>query len=413
MRTTMLFASILAAVGLVAVLPLGAFGLGGPIGAGALGPAADAADEGATTTGERFAGTVGIEAAELEGDLETRRFSVRLSAASDDAAKVEAIDDELDDAEARLDALEERRTSLREARESGDISEGKYRAEIARLNVELRAVERAVVAADRFANQLSGDLTAQGGLTAQETTAAPANRATTLRERASEIRDREVAEIAREMGGEAAETKPDPETGLEATSNGGPANAADGGPGASPNGSSGAGDAPGQRNGAQGGGSDGQPGQDAVSDGSPDSGVGDAPAAVSNATPERNATPEQNATSERNATTANTTAADGQDDAGEAPQSASQAVDHAASELEDARNAAGSAEAVPPAAAEALDSAATELDAAEEALEAGNDDEARERAAASSEASNEAARVLVEQSDEIDAENGTDAQTLG
>ncbi|MFB6079424.1 MAG: hypothetical protein ABEJ81_00230 [Haloferacaceae archaeon] len=94
--------------------------------------------------GERFAGVVGVQGAELGGAVATRTLQVRLARAESPSARAAVVADQVNGTRERIDELARRRERLREARNNGTISEGQYRARLARLVAESHALQRRV-----------------------------------------------------------------------------------------------------------------------------------------------------------------------------------------------------------------------------------------------------------------------------
>lgn len=143
--------------------------------------------------GEQLAGVVGVQEAEIEGEVDSRAFGIRVAQAADNDSRAAVVGEQLGDIEERLDELEQRRQELDSARENGSMSEGQYRARMAQLSAETRTVER-------LANQ--SNETAQG-LPAETLEANGVNVTAiqTLKDRAQNLGGPEVAEIARSIAG--------------------------------------------------------------------------------------------------------------------------------------------------------------------------------------------------------------------
>jgi hypothetical protein len=209
-RYTVSLAVLIVAAMTVVAVPAAALGSGGL--AGGQGPASDVTDGAANETsteatangtdgepppGSTLAGVVGVQEAEIEGELESRGFEIALNRSGYNASKqAGVIASQVTDLEARLEELRERKNELDRAREKGNITDGAYRAQIAQVATRIATVQR-------LANQ-----------TANATQGIPDE---TLRERgvdASAIRELgrnarnlsgpEVAAIAREIAGPGA-----------------------------------------------------------------------------------------------------------------------------------------------------------------------------------------------------------------
>ncbi len=172
---------------LVGVAPLGAAGSG----------AADAVGEPETnaTAGEQLSGAIGVQQAEIDGEVEERAFGLAVAEA-DDEARADAVVERANVTEERLDELEERADRLEAKHDNGTITRGQYEARMARLAAESASAERAANDSATVAEDLPAELVAERG-------ADPAA-IETLRERASELSGPEVAAIARSIAGPGA-----------------------------------------------------------------------------------------------------------------------------------------------------------------------------------------------------------------
>ncbi|NHN46270.1 hypothetical protein G9464_01470 [Halostella sp. JP-L12] len=144
--------------------------------------------------GERLAGVVGVQGAEIDGEMEERTFGVRVAAAASDEARASIVAGEINDTEERLTELEQRRAELEQARDNGSISEGRYRAELAKVAAEIHTVQRMANASENAAEGIPADVLEANGV--------DADAVRSLRDRAENLSGPEVAEIARSIAGE-------------------------------------------------------------------------------------------------------------------------------------------------------------------------------------------------------------------
>ena len=156
-----------------------------------------------TDPGAQLAGVVGVSEAELDGELQSRTFGIKIANAASDGAKAGVVADQLNDSEERIEELQERKETLQEARKNGSIGEGEYRARIARLHAETRNVQRLTNGANETASVLPAETLEERGINA--------TRITMLSERANELSGPEVAEIARGIAGQNAGGEARPE----------------------------------------------------------------------------------------------------------------------------------------------------------------------------------------------------------
>jgi hypothetical protein len=176
-------------IGLALLLAVPAVGMAALGGAGS----DEQAASNETAPGERLAGVVGVQQSEIEAGLEYRSFEIRLTQAASRDEQAETVSEQITDIEARIEGVEGRMQTLAERREAGEISEGRYRAEVARVAAQIEALEALADQSQRAAGKLPAELLEQRGI---NVTAVQ-----TLRERADELSGREVEEIAREIGG--------------------------------------------------------------------------------------------------------------------------------------------------------------------------------------------------------------------
>lgn len=152
-----------------------------------------AANNTSIAPGERLSGVVGVHEAELEGEIKERAFDIAFERADDNASKAEVIARESSNLSERLDELEERKADLQEARENGSMSEGEYRARVAKLAVELNNTRELAQEAENASEGLPEDVLEANGVNVTAIR--------TLQERAGELSGPEVAAIARSIAG--------------------------------------------------------------------------------------------------------------------------------------------------------------------------------------------------------------------
>ncbi|MEF8973468.1 MAG: hypothetical protein V5A15_01150, partial [Haloarcula sp.] len=151
------------------------------------------ADESATPPGAQLAGVVSVQEVELDGEVQSRTFGIRVAQASTDNAKAAVVADQVNDSEARLTELRQRKQALTEARENGSMSEGEYRAKAAQLHAETKNVQRLAAETNETASRLPAEALEKKGVNAAAVR--------TLSQRASELSGPEVAAIAQGIAG--------------------------------------------------------------------------------------------------------------------------------------------------------------------------------------------------------------------
>ncbi|WP_124195105.1 hypothetical protein [Natrarchaeobius chitinivorans] len=111
-------------------------------------------DDAEMEPGEQLAGVVGVQQAELNGELAERAYGIRVASAQTDADRAGVASDQLTDVNDRLDELERLRADLDSAYENGEISYGEYRSQVAVATAEQRILEQLATDATTTVEQL-------------------------------------------------------------------------------------------------------------------------------------------------------------------------------------------------------------------------------------------------------------------
>lgn len=151
-------------------------------------------NEGDVAPGERMAGVVGAEQAAVEGEVAARAFERRLAVANSSSARADVVGSKVEDLQGRLAELSDRDAELHRAHENGTLSTGEYRARLARLYAEQRALQRLTNRTERVARGLPERALRQQGVNVTTLR--------TLRSQARNLTGPEVADIARGIAGE-------------------------------------------------------------------------------------------------------------------------------------------------------------------------------------------------------------------
>lgn len=191
--------TLLLALSVVAAVPAAAAGADN---AGVVYAVDDVEDDEETSTendsdvrpGERLSGAIGVQMAEIDGEVESRAFGLTIAEAASDDARADVVAEKLRENQQRLADLEERKQELEEEREAGDVSVGKYQAEIATLAQEIDNLERTTNQSAEAAEDLPAEKLEERGVNASAIDQ--------LRQQASELGGKEVSEIARGIAGE-------------------------------------------------------------------------------------------------------------------------------------------------------------------------------------------------------------------
>lgn len=154
------------------------------------------ATTGAVEPGAQLAGALAVQRTEVESEVGARAFGQRVAAAATNDSKAAVVAGEINDSRERLSDLRERLDGLEAAREAGEISEGRFRAEAARVGAEIGAIERRLERSNETAASLPPEVREANGI--------DASNIERLRTEARNLSGPEVAEIARSIGGNGA-----------------------------------------------------------------------------------------------------------------------------------------------------------------------------------------------------------------
>ncbi|RQG98587.1 hypothetical protein [Natrarchaeobius oligotrophus] len=155
---------------------------------------ADGIENNTVKPGEQLTGVVGVQDAEIDGEVSDRTFGIKIANAQSDEAKADIVGDRLDEIEERLDEHEAEFEEVEKARENGEISEGEYRAEIAKVTAENANTERAAEQAGETAGELPEDVLEERGINVEAIQE--------LQEQANELGGPETTELAQSIAGE-------------------------------------------------------------------------------------------------------------------------------------------------------------------------------------------------------------------
>lgn len=143
--------------------------------------------------GARLAGVVGVQGAEVEGEVERRAFGLQVAAAKSNASKASVVANQTETLDQRLAELRERKQELETAREDGNISTGRYRAEMAGLAAQISTLQSMTNETAETARKLPAEALAERGVNVSALER--------LRTSASNLSGPEVAAIARSIAG--------------------------------------------------------------------------------------------------------------------------------------------------------------------------------------------------------------------
>lgn len=170
--------------------------------------------ENETTPGAMLSGTVGVQKAEMRGEIERRSFGFQVAQAASNDSKAQVLQRTQEHLHDRVGDLEQQRDRLHEARENGTISEAQYRARVTVLAAESAQVQTMTNASTQTARGLPVDVLEANGVnvTAIEQ----------LHERARTMAGPEVAAIARQVAGPNVGTPMGPPDDMPGGPQGGP-----------------------------------------------------------------------------------------------------------------------------------------------------------------------------------------------
>lgn len=221
-------------------------------------------DNDSVQPGEKLAGVVSVQGAEVSGEVEERTFGHRIAAANSNRSKAAVIASESSSLEERLSEIQSQQETLKEKHDNGTLSKGQYKARTAKLVAEARTIQRILNTTESTAETLPSAALQDNGVSVQSIS--------NLQQSAKNLTGPEVSEMAKEIAGnDVGKTPP----GL---SNKTPGNGSVGGPGNGPGDApgNGSGGAPGNGtpgNGTPGNGSAGTPGNGNPGNGTPGNGA--------------------------------------------------------------------------------------------------------------------------------------------
>lgn len=184
MKRTGILVAVLVVVGMIAIPAVGAVAQ----------QTETETQEDSVTPGERLSGVVGVQGAEIDGEVERNAYAIALERADDNATKASHIAEKLNETEQRLAELDERKAELREQRDNGNITEGQYRARTAKLATEVDTAKEQLNQSNATAAELPAETLEENGVNATAIR--------TLMDSANELSGGEVSEIARSIAGD-------------------------------------------------------------------------------------------------------------------------------------------------------------------------------------------------------------------
>lgn len=150
-------------------------------------------NESEASAGERLTGVIGVQAAELEGEVDRRTFGIKIARAASNESRADVVRENLDAVEARLTELEERKRGLEQAKANGSISNGSYDAQTTVIAAQTANAQSQLNASENASEGLPVELLESKGINVSAIQ--------TLKHNASELTGPEVAAIAKTIAG--------------------------------------------------------------------------------------------------------------------------------------------------------------------------------------------------------------------
>lgn len=124
-------------------------------------------DENATATdapGATLAGVIGTQKAEIQGEVEQRAFGHQVAAAATNQSRAQVLAHTQERLQERLDGLQERHQALERARDNGNISDARYRAEVTQVAAKTATVRHMANNTERVAIAMPADTLEANGV---------------------------------------------------------------------------------------------------------------------------------------------------------------------------------------------------------------------------------------------------------
>jgi hypothetical protein len=119
---------------------------------------------GGPSAGAFLSGALSNQRSQIEGSIAVRTLEVRLERANTAADTAAILAEYHDSTKTKLDALEQRRNRLREAREAGRLSQGQYRHELAEISAQAQSAKAVSERGSALAPTLPKPAKRAGGL---------------------------------------------------------------------------------------------------------------------------------------------------------------------------------------------------------------------------------------------------------
>ena len=124
----------------------------------------NATERDATAPGAQLAGVIGVQQAEVTGDVDNRSFGVRIATAASDEERAAIIAQRQAETSQQVATQADRLADLRAARDAGNITQGEYQARVAVVASHAANAERAADQLNRTARDLPEAVRERNGI---------------------------------------------------------------------------------------------------------------------------------------------------------------------------------------------------------------------------------------------------------
>jgi len=124
----------------------------------------NATERDATAPGAQLAGVIGVQQAEVTGDVDNRSFGIRIATAASDEERAAIIAQRQAETSQQVATQADRLADLRAARDAGNITQGEYQARVAVVASHAANAERAADQLNRTARDLPEAVRERNGI---------------------------------------------------------------------------------------------------------------------------------------------------------------------------------------------------------------------------------------------------------
>jgi hypothetical protein len=149
--------------------------------------------ENETAPGAQLASVIGVQGAEVTGEVEQRTFGLQIAAARSNASKASVVANQTEQLDEQISDLLAQKEALKAAKANGTISQGKYRAKMGTLSAKISTLQSLTNATAEAASGLPVEALEAKGINA--------SKIQLLKHSAANLTGPEVASIARNISG--------------------------------------------------------------------------------------------------------------------------------------------------------------------------------------------------------------------